>query len=228
MAYKVKESFLTLQGEGAQVGRLSVFVRFSGCNNWSGREQDRQSGPADCARWCDTDFVGTDGDGGGSFSLSTLVDRIQSLWPKNPDPGSDRSLYVVFTGGEPGLQLDQALVDGLHAVGAQVAIETNGSLPLPKGLDWICVSPKRLLNGQPQPLVVTTGHELKLVMPQDGFDVAYLESLDFGHFFVQPLDYTAVGQSQSAGSAMDWCMDWIRQHPRWRLSLQTHKMIGIR
>lgn len=226
MSYKVKESFLTLQGEGAQAGRLSVFVRFSGCNNWSGREPDRQSGPADCARWCDTDFVGTDGDGGGSYSQQALIDRILDLWPKRPDSSTSRP-YVVFTGGEPALQLDQALVDGLHAVGALVAIETNGSLPLPRTLDWVCVSPKRLMNGQPQPLVVTKGDELKLVMPQTGFDIAALESLDFAHFFIQPLDQKAMGQPL-VSTPLDWCMDWIGQHPRWRLSLQTHKMIGIR
>ena len=226
MAYKVKESFLTLQGEGAQAGRLSVFVRFSGCNNWSGREPDRQSGPADCARWCDTDFVGTDGDGGGSYSQQALIDRILDLWPTKPDSSTSRP-YVVFTGGEPALQLDQALVDGLHAVGALVAIETNGSLPLPRTLDWVCVSPKRLMNGQPQPLVVTKGDELKLVMPQTGFDIAALESLDFAHFFIQPLDQKAMGQPL-VSTPLDWCMDWIGQHPRWRLSLQTHKMIGIR
>ncbi|MGA0865256.1 MAG: 7-carboxy-7-deazaguanine synthase [Burkholderiaceae bacterium] len=227
MAYKVKESFLTLQGEGAQAGRLSVFVRFSGCNNWSGREQDRQSGPADCARWCDTDFVGTDGDGGGSFSQQDLIERILSLWPTRGGQPT-QAPYVVFTGGEPALQLDQSLVDGLHAVGAKVAIETNGSLALPHGLDWICVSPKRLLHGEPQPLVVTQGHELKLVMPQTGFDLAALESLDFAHFFVQPLDNKVMAGSPTTLSSLDWCMDWVRQHPRWRLSLQTHKMIGIR
>jgi 7-carboxy-7-deazaguanine synthase len=228
MSYKVKESFLTLQGEGAQAGRLSVFVRFSGCNNWSGREQDRENGPADCARWCDTDFVGIDGDGGGSYSLEALLDRVQQLWPTHSARQSPLGPYVVFTGGEPALQLDQTLVDGLHDIGAQVAIETNGSLPLPTGLDWICVSPKRLLNGRPQPLVVTTGHELKLVMPQDGFDIAYLESLDFAHIYVQPLDETKLPRRPEAASSLQWCMDWIAKHPRWRLSLQTHKMIGIR
>lgn len=227
MSYKVKESFLTLQGEGAQAGRLSVFVRFSGCNNWSGREQDRLSGPADCARWCDTDFVGTDGDGGGSYSQQALIDRILALWPARANSSSSGP-YVVFTGGEPALQLDQALVDGLHAAGALVAIETNGSLPLPRALDWVCVSPKRLMNGQPQPLIVTSGDELKLVMPQTGFDIAALESLDFAHFFIQPLDHKAMGQPPLGSTPLDWCVDWIGQHPRWRLSLQTHKMIGIR
>ncbi|MEY4083639.1 MAG: 7-carboxy-7-deazaguanine synthase [Pseudomonadota bacterium] len=225
MVYKVKESFLTLQGEGAQAGRLSVFVRFSGCNNWSGRAEDREQGPADCARWCDTEFVGTDGDGGGRYDLESLLGRIQSLWPAGKTSGPTASPpYVVFTGGEPALQLDQALVDGLHQRGALVAVETNGSLPLPTGLDWVCVSPKRLLNGSPQPLVVTSGQELKLVMPQTGFDLAALESLDFEHFFIQPLDQPG----DAAKHSRDWCLDWIQRHPRWRLSLQTHKMIGMR
>lgn len=228
MSYKVKESFLTLQGEGAQAGRLSVFVRFSGCNNWSGRAQDRDSGPADCARWCDTDFVGTDGDGGGHYTLTDLIERIQSLWPTAATQRAVMGPYVVFTGGEPALQLDQALVDGLHDIGAQVAIETNGSLPLPTGLDWVCVSPKRLLGGQPQPLAITAGDELKLVMPQEGFDLAYLESLDFAHFYVQPLDEAALLDRDQRSTSREWCIDWIAHHPRWRLSLQTHKMIGIR
>jgi 7-carboxy-7-deazaguanine synthase len=230
MSYKVKESFLTLQGEGAQAGRLSVFVRFSGCNNWSGREQDRENGPADCARWCDTDFVGVDGDGGGNYSLDELITRIQGLWPSTSTQQTRQTQgpYVVFTGGEPALQLDQALVDGLHTIGAQVAIETNGSLALPTGLDWVCVSPKRLMGGQPQSLAVTSGDELKLVMPQSGFDIAYLESLDFAHFYVQPLDETKLPGRPGGQSSRQWCIDWIAQHPRWRLSLQTHKMIGIR
>jgi 7-carboxy-7-deazaguanine synthase (Cx14CxxC type) len=217
MSYKIKESFLTLQGEGAQAGRLAVFLRFAGCNNWSGRAEDRRKGPADCAFWCDTDFVGTDGDGGGQFELGGLLQRVRELWPHG-----DIAPYVVCTGGEPALQLDQALVDGLHGLGAIVAIETNGTLPLPSGVDWICVSPKRSLDGTPQQLAVTQGQEIKLVLPQPQVDRAWLETLDFEHFFVQPMD----GPLQA--EAIAFCMDWVRQYPRWRLSLQNHKTLGIR
>jgi 7-carboxy-7-deazaguanine synthase len=216
MGYKLKESFLTLQGEGAQAGRLSVFLRFTGCNNWSGREQDRASGPADCARWCDTQFVGTDGDGGGDFSLESLLARVQALWPNSHPP------YVVLTGGEPALQVDTALVEGLHRLGAQIAIETNGSLALPSGIDWICVSPKRLISGAPQPLAVTRGNELKLVLPQPGLQPEALESLTFDHWLVQPMDGPLQAQ------ALEACMDWIHAHPKWRLSVQTHKALGLR
>lgn len=218
MGYKLKESFLTLQGEGGQAGRLSVFLRFTGCNNWTGRAQDREKGPADCARWCDTDFVGTDGDGGGDYTLDGLIERVTALWPTQ----TGCSPYVVLTGGEPALQVDAALIEGLHAAGMIIAIETNGSLPLPDGIDWVCVSPKRLLNGEPQPLAVTRGQELKLVMPQPGFDRTDLESLDFTHFLVQPMD------GPMAAENLAFCMDWVRQYPRWRLSLQTHKLLGIR
>lgn len=217
MSYKIKESFLTLQGEGAQAGRLAVFLRFAGCNNWSGRAEDRRKGPADCALWCDTDFVGTDGDGGGQFELGGLLQRVRELWPHR-----GIAPYVVCTGGEPALQLDQALVDGLHDLGAIVAIETNGTLPLPSGVDWICVSPKRLLDGTPQQLAVPQGQEIKLVLPQPQIDRAWLETLDFEHFFVQPMD----GPLQA--EAIAFCMGWVRQYPRWRLSLQNHKSLGIR
>ncbi|CAM8648263.1 NrdG Organic radical activating enzymes [Burkholderiales bacterium] len=216
MGYKLKESFLTLQGEGARAGRLSVFLRFTGCNNWSGRDQDRDSGPADCARWCDTQFVGTDGDGGGDFNLDALLARVQDLWPNAFAP------YVVLTGGEPALQVDAALIDGLHRIGAEVAIETNGSLTLPDGIDWVCVSPKRLLSGAAQPLAVTKGHELKLVLPQPGLDPEALESLSFDHWTVQPMDGPLREQSLQA------CLDWIFARPKWRLSVQTHKALGLR
>lgn len=218
MGYKLKETFLTLQGEGAQAGRLSVFLRFSGCNNWSGRAKDRDQAPADCGRWCDTDFVGTDGDGGGDYSLEDLVARVQELWPRD----ATEQPYVVLTGGEPALQVDAALVDGLHAVGALVAIETNGSLALPDGIDWVCVSPKRLMGGDAQPLLVARGDELKVVMPQPGLDRAQLEALPFTHRFVQPMD------GPLAADHRRFCIDWVHQYPRWRLSTQTHKLLGIR
>ncbi|NBV89741.1 MAG: 7-carboxy-7-deazaguanine synthase [Betaproteobacteria bacterium] len=217
MGYKLKESFLTLQGEGARAGRLSVFLRFSGCNNWSGREQDRQTALADCARWCDTQFVGTDGDGGGDYSLQGLTDRVQALWP-----AAGAAPYVVLTGGEPALQVDEALVRALKEMGAEVAIETNGSLPLPSGLDWVCVSPKRLMNGIPQPLNVTKGHEIKLVLPQPGLHAEPFEALAFDHYTVQPMD------GPEAAQALQACLDWIHAHPKWRLSVQTHKVLGLR
>ncbi|NBT35291.1 MAG: 7-carboxy-7-deazaguanine synthase [Betaproteobacteria bacterium] len=216
MGYRIKECFLTLQGEGAQTGRLSVFVRFSGCNNWSGRDVDRTKGPADCARWCDTDFVGIDGPGGGDFSADEVVVRVQSLWPKGQE-----APHVVLTGGEPALQVDKALVDALHETGARLSIETNGSLPLPEGIDWICVSPKRTVGGDPQALVVRKGQELKLVLPQSGFEAKDLESLDFEHFFVQPMD------GPDAEASLAFCMEWVRTYPRWKLSLQSHKILGI-
>jgi 7-carboxy-7-deazaguanine synthase (Cx14CxxC type) len=221
MTYKLKESFLTLQGEGGQAGRLSVFLRFTGCNNWSGREEDRASGPADCALWCDTDFLGTDGDGGGRFELDELIGRVKQLWASEGGPRSEAP-NVVLTGGEPALQVDQPLVDALHGIGAAVAIETNGSLAIPEGIDWVCVSPKRLLGGQPQPLLVTLGQELKLVQPQDGFDRLALEAMDFEHFFVQPLD------GPGAEASLAFCLAWVKRYPRWRLSLQNHKRLGIR
>ncbi len=227
MAYALKESFLTLQGEGAQAGRLAVFLRFSGCNNWSGRAEDRAQGLGDCARWCDTEFVGTDGDGGGRFELSALLDRVRALWPASID-SLVHGPYVVLTGGEPALQVDQALIDGLHAMGARVAIETNGSLPLPEGIDWICVSPKRLMGGQPQPLAVRHGQELKLVWPQPGLDAAaleQLEGLDFEHHFLQPMDS---GNPELNERHRASCMEMVRLRPKWRFSLQQHKLLGIR
>ena len=221
MSYKLKESFLTIQGEGAQAGRLSVFLRFTGCNNWSGREQDRDAGPADCARWCDTDFVGTDGDGGGQFTLDGLVARVRGLWPAH-DSKPAAQPHVVLTGGEPALQIDQPLIDAMHADGAQVAIETNGSIALPQGIDWVCVSPKRLLDGRAQALVVDRGQELKVVQPQDGLDRCELEAMAFEHFFVQPMD------GPTAAASLAFCIDWVKRYPRWRLSLQHHKHLGIR
>ena len=209
MAYAVKEMFATLQGEGAQAGRASVFCRFAGCNLWSGREEDRAH--AAC-RFCDTDFVGMDGEGGGRFDgAEALADAIAALWPEN-----HAHRYVVFTGGEPLLQLDTGLLDAMHARGFEVAVETNGTLPAPAGIDWICVSPKA-----GNPLQQRAGSELKLVFPQTEIDPAEMEGLDFSHFFLQPMD----GPEQAANTlaAIRYCL----AHPRWRLSLQTHKLLGI-
>ena len=217
MGYKLKETFLTLQGEGARAGRLSVFLRFAGCNNWSGREQDRSTALADCGRWCDTQFVGTDGEGGGDFEREALIERVRALWPSPDHPP-----YVVLTGGEPALQIDPPLIQALRAIGAEIAIETNGSLPLPPGIDRICVRPKRLMGGELQPLAVTKGHEIKLVLPQPGLEPDRLESLAFEHWTVQPMD------GPNRAQALQACLDWIHAHPRWRLSVQTHKVLGLR
>jgi 7-carboxy-7-deazaguanine synthase (Cx14CxxC type) len=212
MSYAVKEIYYTLQGEGAQAGRPAVFLRFAGCNLWSGREEDRAS--AVC-RFCDTDFVGTDGPGGGRFSAAADLARAAArLWPQAPGPQSKP--FVVVTGGEPLLQLDQALLDALHAEGFEVAVETNGTLRPPAGIDWLCVSPKA-----GAPLVVTRGDELKLVYPQEGIDPARFEELDFRHFFLQPMD--GPDRERNTELAVRYCLE----HPRWRLSLQTHKLLGI-
>lgn len=210
MAYAVKEIFYTLQGEGAHTGRAAVFCRFAGCNLWSGREQDRAS--AIC-RFCDTDFVGTEGDGGGKFeSAEDLAAAVASHWPAD-DQGNR---FVVCTGGEPLLQLDAALIDALHRQRFFIAIETNGTLPVPDGIDWVCVSPKANA-----PLVVTRGDELKVVYPQET-DPAIYADLDFRNWFIQPMDGTdAAGSLQAA-------IRYCAEHPRWRLSLQTHKLIGLR
>lgn len=211
MTYAVKEIFYTLQGEGAQAGRAAVFCRFAGCNLWSGREEDRAS--AVC-RFCDTDFVGTDGTGGGKFpSAQALAQAIAQAWQA---PGLAQR-YVVLTGGEPLLQVDEALTAALHAQGFTIAVETNGTLPAPKGLDWVCVSPK-----DQAPVVLTRGNELKLVYPQVGVDPGQFAGLDFAHFFLQPMDGPA--RDQNTAQAIAYC----QQHPQWRLGLQTHKMIGIR
>jgi 7-carboxy-7-deazaguanine synthase (Cx14CxxC type) len=213
MTYSVKEIFYTLQGEGAQAGRAAVFCRFTGCNLWSGREADRAKGPGGCSRWCDTDFVGTNGPGGGRFNdANTLADRVAATWP---DRTQGRP-YVVCTGGEPLLQLDEVLIEALHARGFEVAVETNGTLPVPRGVDWVCVSPKA--GGS---LTQTRGDELKLVFPQAGIDPATFESLDFTRFFLQPMDGPA--RVENTARAVRYCLD----HPRWRLSLQTHKVTGI-
>ncbi|PND38861.1 7-carboxy-7-deazaguanine synthase [Paucibacter aquatile] len=210
MTYAVKEIFYTLQGEGAQAGRASVFCRFAGCNLWSGREEDRAR--AVC-NFCDTDFVGTDGQGGGKFATAeALADAIASRWPADR-PGKP---YVVCTGGEPLLQLDTPLIEALHARGFEIAVETNGTQPAPEGLDWICVSPKADAE-----LVLTRGHELKLVYPQPLARPERFAGLDFQHFFLQPLD--SVLKTQHTREVVDYCM----QHPQWRMSVQMHKVIGI-
>ena len=209
MSYAVKELFKTLQGEGGQAGRAAVFCRFAGCNLWSGLEKDRAT--AVC-RFCDTDFVGMDGVGGGRFRSADLLSRaIAACW----GAGVMRR-YVVFTGGEPLLQLDRELIDAVHADGFEIAIETNGTITAPAGIDWICVSPKA-----GAPLVQTAGSELKLIFPQVGIAPDRYEGLDFAHFFLQPMD----GPDRAANTelAIAYCL----AHPRWRISLQTHKLMGI-
>jgi 7-carboxy-7-deazaguanine synthase (Cx14CxxC type) len=211
MSYAVKEIFYTLQGEGAQAGRAAVFCRFAGCNLWTGREDDRSN--AVC-KFCDTDFFGTDGLGGGKFETARqLADAVAHAWP--PHNGRGRK-YVVCTGGEPLLQLDAALIDALHDRGFEVAVETNGTMQAPAGLDWICVSPKAGAK-----LVQRAGDELKLVFPQQGIEPAAVEGLAFRHFFLQPMD--GPDRATNTQRAVEFCM----QHPQWRLSLQTHKIVGI-
>ena len=208
--YAVKEIFYTLQGEGANAGRAAVFCRFAGCNLWTGREADRATAICD---FCDTDFMGVGPDGGRFESSDALADAVASRWPSGPDGRR----FVVCTGGEPLLQLDAAAIDALHARGFRVAVETNGTIEPPAGLDWICVSPKARAT-----LVVRRGDELKLVFPQPDLDPAGFESLAFGEYFLQPMDGPTVLENTQA--ALAYCL----AHPRWRLSLQTHKMLRIR
>jgi 7-carboxy-7-deazaguanine synthase len=211
MTYSVKEIFYTLQGEGANAGRPAVFCRFAGCNLWTGHEADRAS--AIC-RFCDTDFVGVDGTLGGKYrDARELAGMIDAQWPVAERQGR----FVVLTGGEPLLQVDQAFVDALHDRGFEVAIETNGTIEPPAGLDWICVSPKA-----DAPLRLLEGDEIKVVVPQSGLDLTALERLSFTHRFVQPMDGPALAENTQ------WAIDWCLSHPAWRLSLQTHKMLGIR
>jgi 7-carboxy-7-deazaguanine synthase len=210
MSYAVKEIFKTLQGEGAQMGRAAVFCRFAGCNLWSGRESDRATS---VCTFCDTDFVGMDGTRGGRFAdAEGLADAIEAEWR-----GSVANRYVVLTGGEPLLQVDDALVAALHARGFEIAVETNGTQVPPAGLDWICVSPKAGAD-----LVLRSGHELKLVYPQDSALPDRFEHLAFDHFFLQPMD------SPTAAANLEAAITYCTDNPRWRLSLQSHKMIGIR
>ncbi|OWR00975.1 7-carboxy-7-deazaguanine synthase [Sphingopyxis witflariensis] len=210
MTYAVKEIFLTLQGEGAQAGRRAVFCRFAGCNLWTGREVDRAK--AVC-KFCDTDFVGTDGTLGGKYAdAAALAAVIAENWGEGFD---DR--YVVLTGGEPMLQVDEALIEALHREGFTVAIESNGTLAVPRSIDWICISPKA-----GSELVQLSGDELKLVWPQPGSDVERLAELDFEHRLVQPLD------DPNAADNVQRCIDLVMDDPRWRLSLQAHKSLGLR
>ena len=210
MSYAVKEIFYTLQGEGRQAGRPAVFCRFAGCNLWSGREEDRSSS---VCTFCDTDFVGLDGEGGGRFpDAAALAAAIASAWG-----GATRAeRFVVLTGGEPLLQVDAPLIEALHAEGFTIAVETNGTIVPPEGLDWICVSPKA-----DAPLAVTGGHELKLVFPQPEAPPARFEGMAFEEFLLQPMDGPA--QAQNTAAAVAYCL----AHPQWRLSLQTHKLLGI-
>lgn len=209
MTYAVKECFLTLQGEGVQAGSRAVFLRFAGCNLWSGREQDRAT--AQCT-FCDTDFVGTDGEGGGKFANGAeLAERVERMWGE----GSEQRL-VVITGGEPMLQLDADLVSALHVRGFRIAVETNGTIPAIAGLDWICVSPKAGTE-----VVQRQGDELKLVWPQSGVDPAQLESWSFDHFLVQPMD------CERRQEAIEAAIRLAMERPKWRLSLQTHKLLGL-
>lgn len=213
MTYRVKETFATLQGEGANSGRVAVFCRFSGCNLWNGHEASRTS--AVC-QFCDTDFVGIDGPGGGAFATADdLARRVADLWP-TPTTDDGGHPLVVCTGGEPLLQLDTALCDAFHAHGFEVAIETNGTLAVPAGVDWVCVSPKAGAE-----LVVTSGDELKVVYPQTGAEPNRYEHLEFTHWFVQPMD--GPERVANTAAAVAYCLS----HPRWRLSVQTHKVIGI-
>jgi 7-carboxy-7-deazaguanine synthase (Cx14CxxC type) len=210
--YTVREIYYTLQGEGAHTGRPAVFCRFAGCNLWSGREADRAE--AVC-RFCDTDFVGTDGPGGGRFSSPQhLADAVAAAWPAGAVKDTRR--FVVCTGGEPLLQLDATAIDALHTAGFEVAVETNGTQPAPSGLDWICVSPKA-----EAPLVLTEGDELKLVFPQPGGEPERYTDLGFRHFFLQPMD--GPDRERNTDLALRYCLE----HPEWRLSLQTHKMLGF-
>ena len=217
LMYAVKEIYYTLQGEGAQAGRPAVFCRFAGCNLWSGREQDRAD--AVC-NFCDTDFVGADGPGGGKFAdARELASAVRAAWRGN----SGTPPFVVLTGGEPMLQVDDALIEALHASGLTIAIETNGTLPVPRSIDWICVSPKA-----GAPLVQTSGDELKVVYPQKGLgpaglDPAALDGLDFTHYLLQPMDEGDKG-AKNLRATIDYCL----AHPKWRLSLQTHKLLGLR
>lgn len=207
MSYAVKEIFLTLQGEGMQAGRRAVFLRFAGCNLWSGREEDRAQA---LCNFCDTDFVGTDGENGGRYEADALAAKVAALWGEAERP------LVVITGGEPMLQLDAALIGALHVRDFEIAVETNGTLPAPAGLDWICVSPKAGTE-----IVQRKGDELKLVWPQPGIDPEALLGWDFRHFLIQPMDCS------EAQAAREAAIRYVIDHPRWRLGLQTHKLLGL-
>ncbi|MCB0662607.1 MAG: 7-carboxy-7-deazaguanine synthase [Saprospiraceae bacterium] len=210
--YTVKEMYYTLQGEGGQAGRAAIFLRFTGCNLWTGREVDR---PKAICQFCDTDFVGTDGENGGKYTADELSKKLESIWTIHNESVT-RDAWVVCTGGEPALQLDAPLIEAIHRAGFKIAIETNGTIELPDGLDWICVSPKAGAE-----LLVTSGTELKLVYPQIQFDPKSFTALDFEYFFLQPMDGPDIEKNIVA------TVEYVKQHPTWRLSLQTHKLIGI-
>ena len=207
--YKIKEIYYTLQGEGFHTGRPSIFIRFSGCNLWTGLEKDRRT--ATCF-WCDTDFVGTDGINGGKYTSGQLKEIILSLWPKD----QSSTPYVVCTGGEPLLQMDDDLIFSIHDAGFEIGIETNGTINPPKNIDWVCVSPKAKTN-----LIIKKGNELKIVYPQYGMNPKKYEDLEFEHFFIQPMD----GKNQK--NAIKKSKEFVMKHPLWKLSLQTHKTMGI-
>jgi len=212
MSYSVKELFLSIQGEGLNAGRVAVFARFSGCSLWSGREEDRGNGRGGCSRWCDTDFVGDDGPMGGRYqSPADLASAIRGLWP-----AGEGDALVVCTGGEPLLQLDAPLIDALHQAGFKVAVESNGTIPVPAGIDWICISPK-----QGAPIVVDHGDELKLVYPQEGISPADFVHLDFAAFILQPMDGPEVHENTQ--KVLQYCL----QHPRWQVGLQLHKILNV-
>lgn len=212
MSYRLKEIYYTLQGEGAQAGRPAIFCRFTGCNLWSGREEDRAS--AVC-QFCDTDFLGMDGPGGGEFDTpEELAGAVESRWIETADSSGKR--FVVFTGGEPLLQLDEPLIKALHRLDFEIAVETNGTVPSPDGIDWLCMSPKAGTE-----VVVTSGSELKLVFPQAGAEPELFEQMKFDHFFLQPMD--GPDQKRNTEEAIRYCLE----HPLWRLSLQTHKLLGL-
>lgn len=209
--YAIKEIFYTLQGEGFHAGRPAVFLRFSGCNLWSGLEKDRET--AIC-KFCDTDFWGTDGTYGGKYTAEDLAAQVAALWPEN---GFQESKFVVCTGGEPMLQIDEKLINQLHNHGFEIAIETNGTIPVPRSIDWICVSPK-----QGSEIVQKSGDELKLVHPQVGYSPKQFEDWDFKNFLLQPMDGPLLEENTKI------CLDYCMQNPFWKLSVQTHKVLGIR
>ena len=215
MTYSVKELFYTLQGEGAQTGRAAVFCRFTGCNLWSGLEKDRQKS---VCPFCDTDFVGTDGEGGGKFATaSALSEAIIKTWPEKNKKQRQGTPYVVFTGGEPLLQLDTELIEQLHQAGFEIGVETNGTIAAPAGIDWLCVSPKRL-----DELIQSSGNELKLLYPRNDLPPEYFQELEFDYFYLQAVDESGAEENQQA--VVNYCL----AHPQWRVSLQTHKLLGLK
>lgn len=215
MTYAIRECFSTLQGEGYYAGRSAVFLRFSGCNYWSGRDEDRATAVGSCGLWCDTEFRGVGGENGGHYSAEELGELVASKWPVWTGPDAGRP-YVVLTGGEPLLQVDAQLTDALHARGFEIGLETNGSLPVPSGVDWICVSPKAGAR-----LIQRSGNELKFIFPQEGASPSDYLELEFDHFFVQPLD--GPDRARNTALAVSYCLE----HPLFRLSQQTHKLLGI-